>query len=62
VGRLSVLYSDGLYYQQTNDQYTVVEPPVGAEIKSLPKDAQSIMINGEQYYESTVFTIRQLQR
>jgi len=40
-------------------QYTVVEPPVGAEIKIF-KNAQSIMINGEQYYESTVFTIRQL--
>jgi len=51
-GDYQYFYSDGLYYQQNNDQYTVVEPPVGAEIKSLPKDAQSIMINGEQYYES----------
>jgi hypothetical protein len=30
----------------------VVEPPVGAEVKNLPSDAKSIMINGEQYYES----------
>jgi hypothetical protein len=44
-------YGDGFYYQYNNDQYTVVEPPVGAEIKSLPSDAQSIMINGQQYYE-----------
>jgi len=51
-GDYQYYYSDGLYYRQYNDQYTVVEPPVGAEIKKLPSDAQSIMINGEQYYES----------
>jgi hypothetical protein len=44
-------YSDGLFYQYNNDQYTVVEPPVGAEVKSLPANAQSIVINGQQYYE-----------
>ena len=51
-GDYQYFYSDGLYYRQYNDQYTVVEPPIGAEIKQLPSDAQSIMINGEQYYES----------
>jgi hypothetical protein len=44
-------YSNGLFYQYDNDEYTVVEPPVGAEVKTLPSDAQSIVINGEQYYE-----------
>jgi hypothetical protein len=44
-------YSGGLFYQYQNDQYTVVEPPVGAEIKTLPSNAQSIVINGQQYYE-----------
>ena len=44
-------FSNGLFYQYYNDTYTVVEPPVGAEIKSLPDKAQSIVINGEQYYE-----------
>jgi len=44
-------YSGGLFYQYTNDQYTVVEPPVGAEVKSLPAKAQSIVIDGQQYYE-----------
>jgi hypothetical protein len=44
-------YSDGLYYQYNNDQYTVVEPPVGAALTSLPSDASSIVINGQQYYE-----------
>jgi hypothetical protein len=44
-------YSDGLYYQYDNDQYTVVEPPVGAAINTMPSGAQSIVINGQQYYE-----------
>ena len=45
-------YSGGLFYQYDNNEYTVVEPPVGAEINTLPSNAQSIMINGEQYYEA----------
>jgi hypothetical protein len=44
-------YSGGLFYQYENDQYTVVEPPVGAEVKTLPEKAQSIVIDGQQYYE-----------
>jgi hypothetical protein len=44
-------FSDGFYYQYNNDQYTVVEPPVGASINTLPSNAQSIVINGQQYYE-----------
>lgn len=45
-------YSDGFYYQQQNNNYTVVEPPIGAEVKTLPDNAQSITINGVQYYEA----------
>lgn len=44
-------YSGGLFYQYENDQYTVVEPPVGAEVKTLPAKAESIVIDGQQYYE-----------
>jgi hypothetical protein len=50
-GNYEYYYGDGYFYQYENNQYTVVEPPVGAEITSLPKGAQSIVINGEQYYE-----------
>jgi hypothetical protein len=50
-GDYEYYYSDGLYYQYDNNQYTVVEPPVGAEITTLPDKAQSIVINGQQYYE-----------
>jgi hypothetical protein len=50
-GDYQYFYSEGLYYQYENDQYTVVEPPIGAEITTLPTNAQSIVINGQQYYE-----------
>jgi hypothetical protein len=50
-GDYQYFYSDGLYYQYDNNQYTVVEPPIGAEIAQLPEKAQSIVINGQQYYE-----------
>jgi hypothetical protein len=45
-------YSDGLFYSYDNSEYTVVEPPIGAEVTSLPSNAQSIVINGQQYYEA----------
>jgi hypothetical protein len=50
-GDAQFYYSDGLYYQYDNDQYTVVEPPIGAELTTLPDKAQAITINGQQYYE-----------
>ncbi|WP_214070021.1 DUF6515 family protein [Mucilaginibacter sp. dw_454] len=45
-------YSGGYFYQYDNDQYTVVEPPIGAAINTLPGNAKSITINGQQYYEA----------
>ena len=50
-GGLPYFYSGGFFYQYNNNQYTVVEPPIGAAIKDLPDNAQSIVINGAQYYE-----------
>jgi hypothetical protein len=50
-GDFQYYYSDGLFYQYDNSQYTVVEPPIGAQITTLPDKAQSIVINGIQYYE-----------
>lgn len=43
--------SGGYFYQYNNNQYTVVEPPLGAALTTLPDGAESIIINGEQYYE-----------
>ena len=45
-------YSGGYFYQHDNDQYTVVEPPIGAAVNTLPGNAQAITINGQQYYEA----------
>jgi hypothetical protein len=50
-GNYQYYYSAGLYYQFADNEYTVVEPPIGAQISELPEKAQSIMINGAQYYE-----------
>jgi hypothetical protein len=50
-GDAQFYYSGGYFYQYNNDQYTVVEPPIGAAINTLPSNAQAININGQQYYE-----------
>jgi len=50
-GDYQYFFCDGLFYTYGGDEYTVVEPPVGAEVTSLPENAQSIVINGLQYYE-----------
>jgi hypothetical protein len=50
-GDAEYYYSNGYYYNYDNNQYTVVEPPVGAVINTLPTNAQSIVINNQQYYE-----------
>jgi hypothetical protein len=48
---LQYFYNDGLFYTYDNNEYTVVEPPVGAEVTSICDNAESIVINGQQYYE-----------
>lgn len=44
-------YSGGLFYRQYDNEYKVVVPPVGAEVPSLPKESNEVVINGETYYE-----------
>lgn len=45
-------YSGGAFYRPNDTGgYTVTDPPVGAAIPKLPKNANPILINGEQYYE-----------
>jgi hypothetical protein len=51
-GDMQFYYGNGYFYQYNNNQYTIVEPPVGAAVNSLPSDAESIVINGIQYYQS----------
>jgi len=51
-GDYQYYFCNGLFYTYDNEEYTVVEPPIGAEVTSLPDKAQSIVINGQQYYEA----------
>ena len=45
-------YSGGAFFRPNDTGgYTVTDPPVGAAIPDLPKNARSIVINGEQFYE-----------
>ena len=55
-------YSQVYFTTYNDNQYTVVEPPVGAEVTSLPDKAQSIVINGQQYFEENGVITRQLQK
>jgi hypothetical protein len=50
-GNTQFYYSEGLYYRQYNDNYQVVVPPVGAEVPSIPAEAEQVTINGQTYYE-----------
>jgi hypothetical protein len=44
-------YANGLFYRQYDTQYKVVVPPVGAEVPTLPTEAQEVVINGQTYYQ-----------
>ncbi|WP_230981518.1 DUF6515 family protein [Echinicola salinicaeni] len=54
-------YDNGVYYVQSNNGYTVVEPPVGATVQTLPKETTTVVVNettnnyyyGGTYYEKT---------
>ncbi|MFD2145826.1 DUF6515 family protein [Mucilaginibacter antarcticus] len=51
-GSSRYFYSDGYFYQYDNSQYTVVEPPLGAAVNALPRNASAITINGQQFYQA----------
>lgn len=45
-------YYGGVFYRPYDDGgYEVTTPPVGAAVPALPKGAQSIAIDGKQYFE-----------
>jgi hypothetical protein len=43
-------YDDGIYYQQTGDDYQEVYPPVGADVQELPDGAIEIDAGNLVYY------------
>jgi hypothetical protein len=61
-------YYDGTFYQRSGDnkEYEVAEPPVGADVPSLPSGAREVTIDGNTYYEykGTIYqeVIKQNQR
>lgn len=60
-------YYDGTFYRPTEDkEYEVAEPPVGADVPSLPSGAKEVIIDGNTYYEykGTIYqeVIKQNQR
>lgn len=45
-------YAGGLFYQACADgSYQVIAPPVGAEVPSLPINAEIVTIDGNPYYQ-----------
>jgi len=51
-GGFPYYYYSGVFYRSTNDQqYQVVEAPIGAEVPNLPNDAKSIIVNDQKLYE-----------
>lgn len=50
-GQDQFYYSGGLFYRQYENNYQVVIPPVGAEVPTLPSDANLVTIDGVDYYE-----------
>ncbi|MEK6481059.1 DUF6515 family protein [Catalinimonas sp. 4WD22] len=51
-------YDQGVYYVQSNGGYTVVQAPVGATIKVLPENSQTVVVNettNNYYYGGTYY-------
>ena len=44
-------YQDGVFYTaDANGQYSVIIPPAGALVESLPEDFDIVTLNGKEYY------------
>lgn len=50
-------YQDGVFYILRNGQYTVIVPPAGALVTSLPDDYDTVVMDGQEYYrvDNTVY-------
>ena len=45
-------YNDGVFYVKgTDGKYTVIVPPAGALVESLPDDYETLELQGETYYK-----------
>ena len=60
VGGIPFFYDDGIFYQQTGDDYQEVYPPVGADVQDLPDGAVEIDAgNIAYYYAGGAFYVQQ---
>lgn len=53
-------YQDGVFYTKAlSGEYTVIVPPAGAVVDSLPEDYEMITLNGNDYYkvDNTVYKV-----
>lgn len=50
VGGIPFFYDDGVFYQQTGDDYQEVYPPVGADVQDLPDGAIEIDAGNIAYF------------
>lgn len=52
IGADPYYYYNGIYYRPYNSGgYTVVKPPLGANVKHLPTGAKATVIDGQKYFE-----------
>lgn len=52
VGSSLYYYNSGSFYRRyDNNNYEVVDPPMGAVLKELPRGAERVTVNGEDFYE-----------
>jgi Family of unknown function (DUF6515) len=50
LGGFPYYYYGGVFYQNYNDGYQVVDPPVGAVVPTLPEGYKTIVLNNMTYY------------
>lgn len=53
-------YQDGVFYAKaSNGEYSVIVPPAGALVESLPEDYDMVTLKGNEYYkvDDTVFKV-----
>lgn len=43
-------YGEGTFYQAVEGGYQIMAPPIGAEVPQIPRDAEMVKVNGQQYF------------
>lgn len=52
-----IYYQNGVFYSREDDEYRVVQAPIGAQVAQIPSDYELIELDGETYYqvEDTIY-------